>query len=75
MDNPLPQSAHEARQLLKGRVMMDAWAAAEELFVKEWKEADTTERREFAHAKVMGIAEVRRVLRIVLSDGEHGSRA
>lgn len=72
---PLPQTAYDAKQLLQGEVMQEVWEVAEGRFIAEWKDADTVERREIAHAKVMGIAEVRRALRAILQNGEHGSRA
>jgi hypothetical protein len=55
--------------------MKGVWAEAEARFIREWKDADSTERREMAHAKVVGLAEVRRALRTILQNGEHGSRA
>jgi hypothetical protein len=55
--------------------MAEVWTTAEATFIAEWKEADTTARREMAHAKVVGLAEVRRLLRAILANGEHGSRA
>ena len=54
--------------------MIEVWAAAEAVFIKEWKAADSIERREMAHAKTVGLAEVRRQLRTILGDGEYGSR-
>lgn len=72
---PLPPEAREAKALLEGAVMAEVWTSAEARFVKEWKDADTVERREMAHAKVVGLAEVRRALRTILANGEHGSRA
>lgn len=72
---PLPPKAREAKSLLEGEVMAEVWTTAEATFIAEWKEADTTARREMAHAKVVGLAEVRRLLRAILANGEHGSRA
>lgn len=71
----LPPRAREADSLLNGDVMADVWEHAEATFISEWKNAETVERREIAHAKVVGLAEVRRLLRAIISDGEYGSRA
>lgn len=71
----LPPRAREADSLLNGEVMAEVWEHAEATFVREWMNAETVERREMAHAKVVGLAEVRRLLRAIISDGEYGSRA
>lgn len=69
----LPQTAIEAKALLEGEVMRGAFEAVERRFISEWMDADTIERREMAHAKVVGLAEVRRQLRTVLQNGEYAS--
>ena len=65
--------AEEANRLLNGPIMQEAFAEAEALFIREWKEAETPARREICWAKVAGLDEVRRHLRRVKSQGEHAS--
>ena len=65
--------AEEANRLLNGPIMKEAFAEAEALFVKSWKESKTPEAREMCWAKVAGLDEVRRHLRRVKSQGEYAS--
>jgi hypothetical protein len=62
--------AEIAQQLLTDPVMKDAFAAAEAAFTKEWREASDVTRRELAWAKVQGLEEVKRQLRVVINEGE-----
>jgi hypothetical protein len=65
--------AEEANRLLNGDVCKEAFDMAEAAFVKEWRAADTTARREICWAKIAGLDEVRHQLRRVISQGEHVS--
>jgi hypothetical protein len=79
MDQPFSKGmqiarAEEASRLLHGPVFADAYARARQLFIQEWEEADSTQRRELCWAKVAGLTEVQRQLRRIISAGEHASR-
>lgn len=71
MQNPdyLRARAEEALRILQGPVFSDALTAARESFIRDWEEADTVADREAAHAKVLGLTEVRRQLRRIISRG------
>jgi hypothetical protein len=70
----LVRRAEEARSLLHGEVMAEAFANARSAFIAEWEEAEDRDRREMCWAKVAGLHEVQRQLRGAISQGEHASR-
>ena len=65
--------AEEANTLLNGPVFSDALLAAEATFLKEWRVADSVERRELCWAKVAGLVQVRRQLSLSIGHGEIAS--
>lgn len=66
----------EAMRLLSGPVFAEAFDAAIDLFVEEWRKSkpEETSKRELAWAKLQGLDEVRRQLRRIISQGEYASR-
>lgn len=62
--------AKHAEVLLRDEILLQAFLDAEETFTKAWKQADTPERREIEHAKVMALEEVQRVLRKYIANGK-----
>lgn len=65
--------AEEASRLLNGPVFRDAFANAEARFIAAWRTCLEPEEREMYWAKVVGLDEVRRQLRRIVSQGEHAS--
>lgn len=64
------RKGNTARRLLNDPVMVEAFAAADASFVKEWREATNPSDREKAHDKQAALVEVKRALERILSDGE-----
>ena len=63
--------AEIAKRFLDDPVVQEAFVKAEAAFVSEWRNATDVDRRELAWAKVQGIDEVKRQLRIHISTGDH----
>ena len=62
--------AQEAHRLLNSPVFDEAVAATRALFVREWRSADTVAKREMCWAKEVGLDEVARQLKRMVSQGE-----
>ena len=60
-----------AKNFLDDPVVQEAFVQAEQAFMKEWRSETDRDRRDLAWAKVQGIDEVKRQLRIHISSGEH----
>lgn len=65
--------AEEARRLLNGPIFEEAFEEARTIFVDEWIGAQGAVEREACHAKVIGLIEVQRQLRGIISRGEYAS--
>ena len=63
----------EADRLLAGPIFKEAFDEARAKFIDEWERAESTDRREYAHAKVTALTEVQRQLRRIVSQGEYAS--
>ncbi len=75
MDNQLSKPelmtrGEEAHRLLQDPIFDEI----REQFIKEWEQSDSTPDREMCWAKVVGLGEVQRQLRRVISQGEQASR-
>jgi len=60
-----------AKSFLDDPVVQEAFTAAEQVFMKEWRTEEDRDRRDLAWAKVQGIDEVKRQLRIYIQSGDH----
>ena len=79
MDNQLSRGqliaqGEEASRLLDGEVMGKAFEGTRAEFIRCWEMAESTAAREKFHARVVGLSEVQRHLRRMISQGEHASR-
>jgi len=59
-----------AEDLLNDPLMDEAFEKADATFVGKWRNATTPEAREAAWHGMTGLAEARRVLRSIITDGE-----
>lgn len=69
------QRAIHAQALKGDTVLQEAFATADARYVQEWREADTPEEREAAHAKMRALQHVQRELDIIVADGQHAEYA
>lgn len=59
-----------AQRILNDDVFQKAVDMADEMFVDEWRRAETTEERERAHAKQAALVEVQDQLSAIMDRGE-----
>ena len=66
------QDARDAKRLLEHEILARAFREAEANFIQQWQDSEPkdTQVREAAYAKVQALAEVQRVLRSIIADGE-----
>lgn len=63
--------AQVAKSFLDDPVVQEAFAQAEQDFIREWRSETDRDRRDLAWAKVQGLDEVKRQLRIKIQSGDH----
>jgi len=78
MANPDSMAADEvlrrqevAKRLLEDPIMIEVFETADATLVKEWRAATNLEAREAVWAKITGLEEVQRLLRVIVSQGEY----
>ena len=66
------QRARESKRLLEDGLLAEAFERAEANFIQQWlgTAPKDVQIREAAYSKVQALAEVQRVLRSIISDGE-----
>lgn len=70
MSDPV-QEGQVAQRILDDPVFQRAFAEADRRFVDEWRDAETVDVRERAHAKQAALEEVIKQLRTIVGSGEH----
>ena len=66
------ERARDAARLLGDETLAEAFRDAEATFIQQWRESELgdTQIRESAYAKLQALAEVQRVLRSIIQDGD-----
>jgi len=66
------QRARNAKRLFDDEILIEAFEMAEVAFAQQWRDSEPKDvaARESAYAKIQALAEVQRVLRSIISDGE-----
>lgn len=65
------ERAERASALLADPVLKEAFERARQAAIEDWIGGETTHDREEAWHRVHALAEARRMLRVMLDDGEH----